>query len=237
MSNLLNQVLDAQGGLEKLSAITQVRATMSVGGPFWAFKGQPNLLGEETIIADARNQIIELENHGRRIRFDQPAALLTITRDEGESSALLEPRGSFAGFENATAWSAEQTAYFIGYASWMYVNEPWLFAQHGIEAREIEPWDEAGETWRRLEVTFPRHIASHSTVQTYYFDETYAQRRMDYSPDINGGVNIAHYTRAHARYGDLLIPTERTIYPRRDDNTADFTFAPITLQIHGFIAV
>lgn len=66
------------------------------------------------------------------------------------------------------------------HASWMYVYEPWLFAQHGIEAREIEPWDEAGETRRRLEVTFPRHIASHSTIQTYYFDETYAQWRMDY---------------------------------------------------------
>jgi hypothetical protein len=48
-------------------------------------------------------------------------------------------------------------------------------------------WAFKGQPDRRLEATFPDEIATHSTVQTYYFDsDTGVQRRMDYSPDVNG---------------------------------------------------
>jgi hypothetical protein len=41
-------------------------------------------------------------------------------------------------------------------------------------------------------VTFPETIASHSTVQTYYFDsKTGLQRRMDYDVEVNGWANVA----------------------------------------------
>jgi hypothetical protein len=63
-----------------------------------------------------------------------------------------------------------------------------LFTLPGVGTREIEPWSEVGETWHRLEVTFPSGIATHNTVQTYYFDsDTGLQRRMDYSPTSMAG--------------------------------------------------
>jgi hypothetical protein len=40
-----------------------------------------------------------------------------------------------------------------------------------VESEELEPWQEAGETWRRLKVHFPTDIATHSTEQTLYFDQ------------------------------------------------------------------
>ncbi len=52
---------------------------------------------------------------------------------------------------------------------WTYLNTPFLFALDGVKTEEIEPWRENGETWRRLKVTFPPNIASHSTVQTFFF--------------------------------------------------------------------
>jgi hypothetical protein len=54
---------------------------------------------------------------------------------------------------------------------WTYLNTPFLLARPDVKSEEIESWQEAGETWRRLRVRFPADIATHSTEQTLYFDE------------------------------------------------------------------
>src|SRR5437899_1521702 len=38
----------------------------------------------------------------------------------------LHPRASFAGFDTTTRWDAVQVAYFISYALWNYLTEPFL---------------------------------------------------------------------------------------------------------------
>ena len=48
----------------------------------------------------------------------------------------------------------------------------------------FDPWQEAGETWRRLAVTFPPSNANHNPDQIFYYDEKYMQRRMVYSPSV-----------------------------------------------------
>ena len=73
-------------------------------------------------------------------------------------------------------------AYFTSAAVWNYLTEPFVFAQSGVEAREITPWTEGGQTWRRLAVKFPKTIANHNADQVFYYDDAYMQRRMDYSP-------------------------------------------------------
>jgi hypothetical protein len=55
--------------------------------------------------------------------------------------------------------------FFGGYAMWTYLTQPFLYAYPDFVVEEIEPWDENGETWRRLDVTFPDHIASHTRRQ------------------------------------------------------------------------
>jgi len=61
------------------------------------------------------------------------------------------------------------------------LNTPFLFAMPGVGTEEIEPWEENGETWRRLKATFPPGVATHSTVQTFYFDQTGLLKRHDWS--------------------------------------------------------
>ena len=43
-------------------------------------------------------------------------------------------------------------------------------ARPGVEAEELEPRQTEGGGWRRLAVRFPGEIATHSAVQTLYFD-------------------------------------------------------------------
>jgi hypothetical protein len=79
------------------------------------------------------------------------------------------PRDAFAGHVGETPWDALHAAYFDGYALWTYLTQPFLYTYPGFETAEIEPWEEAGETWRRLRVIFPDHIASHTREQVTYF--------------------------------------------------------------------
>ena len=84
-------------------------------------------------------------------------AIRTLDGETVEERAT--PRGTFPlPFDDfTTPWDAIQVAYFASAATWNYLTAPFVFASPGVRAREIEPWQEDGETWRRLAVTFPEH--------------------------------------------------------------------------------
>jgi hypothetical protein len=157
-----------------------------------------------------------------------PAAS-SSNRNHGRKTVeeLLQPRDSFKGHSVDTPWSRLQLAYFAGYAMWTYLNTPFLFASAGVETEEVEPWRENGETWRRLKVTFPPNIASHSTVQTFYFDAAGLLRRHDYDAEVLGGIPAAHYVYQHKEFSGILVPTKRRVLRRG----ADGTFIPDPLIV------
>jgi hypothetical protein len=235
MSDLVEFILARHGGVQRWEDASTVAATVHVSGVFWPRKGQPDLLGFETVTADLRRQRISMSpfGEGRTVHFDALEDLVTITDADGQVvDQLSEPRTSMAGYQGDTRWSATQVGYFICYATWTYLTEPFLFTLPGVETREIEPWEEDGETWRRLAVTFPGTIASHSKVQIYYFDSTTGlQRRMDYEVEVNGGVNIAHYTSEHRFFDGLIVPTRRRVLHRNEENIADHRLATILLDV------
>lgn len=127
---------------------------------------------------------------------------------------LLDPRASFAGHELSTPWSRLQLAYFSGSAMWTYLAEPLSLTFPGVRTREIEPWQEDGETFRRLKVSYPTEIGTLSSEQTLYVDSAGLIRRRDYSVEIAGGAPAAHYVSGHQRVGGLVLPTHREIYSR-----------------------
>jgi hypothetical protein len=235
MNELLSWVIDAHGGADRWREASTISATVHVHGAFWALKGQPDRLGVESVTADIHRQRITMTpfGEGSSVEFDAALDRVRITGSRGEvRDELTAPRSSMAGYTGETQWSATQTGYFISYGAWMYLLEPLLFTLPGVQTREIEPWSEAGETWRRLEVTFPNEITSHSTVQTYYFDsDTGLQRRLDYSPDVAGNPLVAHYTSEHRDFGGLIVPTRRRIFIRNDEGVADQSFCPIHLDV------
>lgn len=232
MSDLIDLVIDAHGGLDRWQQARSVSAEVHVRGGFWGFKGQPGLLGRESVTADVHQQRIVLRSGGRTIEFDGAADRVAVRGPGGVVDELSAPRASMAGFQGDTQWTPAQTGYFISYATWTYLLEPFLFTLPGVQAREIEPWSEVGETWRRLEVEFPDTVASHSRTQTYYIDaDTGLQRRVDYSPDVNGNPLVAHYTTEHRTFGGLVVPTRRRVLLRREDGTAMQESAAILLDV------
>ncbi|MFD6751748.1 hypothetical protein [Streptomyces anthocyanicus] len=235
MSDLLDFVMTQHGGAHLWKGAQRLTASVHVHGGFWPYKGQPNLLGVESVSADLTAQRITMSpfGEGQTLHFDAAEDLVTITDAAGATvDHLAKPRVSMAGYQGDTPWSATQMGYFISYATWTYLTEPLLFTLPDVETEEVEPWEEDGETWRRLQVTFPETIASHSRQQTYYFDSaTGLQRRMNYDVEVNGWAKVGHYTSEHKNFDGLIAPTRRRVLLRNEENIADHSFCAILLDV------
>jgi hypothetical protein len=138
---------------------------------------------------------------------------VVIEKTSGEVIAeRTNPRESFAGHDLDTKWDPLHRTYFSGYAMWIYLNTPFMFTMPGVRTEEISPLEQDGESWRCLQVTLPDGLASHTSVQKFYFGEDFLLRRQDYTFDIVGGCNIAHFVHNHARFNGLVVATKRRAY-------------------------
>ena len=94
---------------------------------------------------------------------------------------------------------------------WNYLTTPFLFAQLGLECKEIEPHQENGERWRRLQVKSPSDIPtpdgklsgdSDYQEETFFFNDQGLLQRLDY---VAVGP-ASHYCYDHTTFGGLVFP-------------------------------
>jgi len=238
MGDLLDLVTAAHGGLARWSSTKTVSAKVDIYGPTWGRKGQADLLGpcEVSARTDRQHVTIRSEQSGYTIVFDGALDRVAVSSSSGQIVEILDqPRQSMLKIEIAEPWTAAQVGYFSGYGMWSYLLEPYLFHLPGVLTREIDPWHERGETWRRLEVTFPESLATHQSTITYHFDSrTGLQRRMDYAPDVIRGRPGSHYTFEHRTWDGIPVPSQRRVVARNSDGCADHQKGLILLDISSF---
>lgn len=220
MSDLLSQAVAAHGGLERWRQVGSVSAHVSVGGAIWHVKGWPDVLSDARFTIDARRQHTECERLAEPDRrWVYEPGETAILSESGRSIERREsPRTSFDGHSLPTRWDVHHLIYFTGYAMWTYLTVPFLFLGPGFRTEEIAPWNDEGEMWRRLKVTFPSTVHSHCTEQIFYFDSAGLLRRHDYSVDIMGGTSSANYASEHKAFGGLIFPTKRRVFSKGPDN-------------------
>jgi hypothetical protein len=236
---LLAGVLDAHGGLENWTRVTRLTAELSLGGPFWGARGWPGVYDQVTVTLDPRSEHITFAPFTAPDRISvldvDPEHVAIRTRDGELIEERDAPRGTFPlPFDDyTTPWDAIQVAYFTSAAVWNYLTAPFVFVAPGVRASEIEPWQEGGETWRRLAVTFPETIANHNAEQVFYYDDQLQQRRMDYSPDVTGSPPVAHYTHDPKTFDGFVFPTRRRVLLHDAEGRADQAFAQITVDVRS----
>jgi hypothetical protein len=230
---LLDEVLDAHGGRERWRATPRISAHVRSGGLLPRTRMPGNRLADYRVtvdVAEPRTRLDPFPGPGRVGVFDRGAA--RVETAEGEVLASrAEPRAAFSGLGGVRRnlrWDALDSVYFAGYAMWNYLTTPYLLAAEGVEAREgerwVEPNSERGEPWRRLEVTFPEGIPTHSRRQTFYFCPLLLLRRHDYVAEVVGRwAKAAHYCGDHLDVGGLVFPTRRWVVPRRRNSTSTGT--------------
>jgi hypothetical protein len=187
MNDLLDFVLDAHGGLKRWSAVSTLTAKLAVGGPFWGRQGFPDAFLDETLTIDTRRQhavFTPWTAPGQSLTFDtDPERVVLQTANGQTTDSRTNLRSSYAGYDLYSPWDALQVGYFLSYGMWNYLTTPFLLTYPGVQAREISPWQEDGQTWRRLHVTFPASITTHSAEQVFYFGADGLLRRLDYTTD------------------------------------------------------
>ena len=231
MSDLATIAMDAHGGLDRWRRLKTVSARLIQGGVLWKLKGQDGVLDDVHLTVDLRK---EWASHWPFVKANQrtsfqPDRIAIETSDGAVVEERFNPRESFKGHAFDTPIDKLQLAYFAGYAMWTYLNTPFLFALPGVETEEIEPWKENGAVWRRLKVKFPASIATHSAVQTFYFDKEGLLKRHDYDVDIFGGAGAAHYVSDLTEFFGIIVPAKHTVFPRQPDGSP--ATAPLLVSI------
>lgn len=223
MNELLDLAIAAHGGMDRWRQLRTLRVRFSAGGLLFAAKGQRRALDDVEALVDLTRPRTSLGPYpapGRRGVFEPER--VWIESDRGE---LLEerqqPRAAFGRLRQRLWWDQLDVLYFAGYALWNYMSLPFLLARPGFVLDEIEPWTEGGERWRRLRVTFPADVPTHSPRQVFYFDARGLLRREDYTADIvTSRARAAHYCFDHQAFSGLMVPTRRRVVPRRADGRA-----------------
>ncbi|MGD9621481.1 MAG: hypothetical protein AB7G47_13715 [Mycolicibacterium sp.] len=219
MNSLLNQVMDAHGGMARWQRVERIRARVRTGGLLVRTRVPGNRFSDYQITVDVarpRTVIDPFPREGLRgvfdhgsVRIEDSHGNVTVSRDR--------PRPLFfgmAGIRRNIRWDALDSVYFGGYAMWCYLTAPYLLTRPGIQVEDGPDWQENGETWRRLDVRFPPEIDTHSPDQTYYFDSAGQLRRHDYVAQVVGRwAKTAHYSADPVEADGLVFATRRWVRP------------------------
>ena len=218
MNDLLRRAVDEHGGLKRWNEIKSVTVAASLTGAIWFVKSQGDYLKNVVMTVDTRKEKMTTEFPGQDKRFVfEPQRLLMEKRDGTLLKERSDPEKYFEGHTRETPWDDLHVAYFQGEALWTYLNTPFLYTQKGFETEEINSIEVGEETWRRLKVTFPDHIKSHTREQISCFGPDGLIRRHDYTVDILGGATGLNYASDYREVGGIIFPTKRRIYAYEGD--------------------
>jgi hypothetical protein len=102
-------------------------------------------------------------------------------------------------------WRDADVTYFAGYALWNYLAAPFIWA--ACDVRELPR--------RRLALTFPPDVTTHSRKQVAYLDEQARIARLDYTAQVFGPwARAQNVCLRYADCGGVLFAVRRRVTPR-----------------------
>lgn len=233
MNQLLAEIIDAHGGLDRWHSQEKVEATIVSGGGFFSLKGAPQDSSPRRMsvwLHQQRSSVLPYGAPDQRTMFTP--GRIAIEKLDGQTVAeRWAPKDSFAGHQMNTPWDPLHRAYFNGEALWTYLTTPFILAMEGVRVQEIEPWQEAGEAWRVLRGYFPGSIETHSLVQDFFFSEDLRLRRHDYNVNIAGGFAASQLTSDYIVTDGVHLPTKRRAYTRGLDRRPIIEMLMVTIDV------
>ena len=218
MNDLLQTALSAHGGLERWHDVNTIKVAASITGAIWFVKSQGDYLKNVVMTVDTKQEKLTTDFPGQDKRFVfQPQKLMMEHADGTTIQVREDPEESFVGQVRETPWDDLQVAYFQGEALWTYLTTPFLYTYEGFATKEISPIQVDNETWRRLHVTFPETVKSHTREQISCFGPDGLLRRHDYTVDILGGATGLNYASQYRNVNGIVFPTKRRIYAYEGD--------------------
>jgi hypothetical protein len=218
MNNLLKLAFAAHGGLDRWKRVKAIKVAASITGAIWYVKGKGDFLKNVVLTAETQNErlLVDFPGQDKRAIFE-PDRVAIETEDGTLIEARDNPEKSFEGQQRETPWDDIQVVYFVGEALWTYLNTPFLYAREGFVTEEIASIQVESEIWRRLKVTFPGELKSHTREQISCFGPDGLLRRHDYTVDILGGATGLNYATEYRDVDGIIVPTKRRVYAYEGD--------------------
>ena len=230
MNELLESAVTAHGGLDRWSKVKSIIVDASITGAVWPVKGQADALRRVRFEVDTTRQLLTMEYVGHdKVSVFEPHRVVVQTRGGEVTGTRDDPEKSFEGHQFETPWDDLHITFFIGEALWTYLNTPFLYTWPGFVTHEITPIEVDGDTWRRLEVTFPEDIKSHTRKQVFCFGPDGLLRRHDFTIDVIAGAPAELYATDYRDVDGIIIPTIRRAYASQGDD--DPKSAPLMVAI------
>src|SRR5215470_5584880 len=170
MNELLANILEAHGGLDRWSAYKRVEATIVSGGGLFPLKGTPQDSTPRRMTAwlhEERSSVTPYGAPDQRTMYT-PERIAIEKLDGTLVAERYAPKDAFAGHQMSTPWDPLHRAYFNAEALWTYFTTPFLLAMDGVDVEEVEPWREGAETWHILRAQFPGSIETHNLIQDFF---------------------------------------------------------------------
>ncbi|MBO0692441.1 MAG: hypothetical protein J2P58_06060 [Acidimicrobiaceae bacterium] len=213
MNDLLETAVAAHGGLDRWDKITSITVSASITGAFWYVKHQGDALQNVRFEVDTTRQRLAMDFVGQDKRSVFEPDRVEMQRGNGELIVARDnPERSFDDQQFESPWDDLDLAYFTGEALWTYLNTPFAYTRPGFATEEIDPIEIDGEAWRRLQVTFPDQIKTHSRQQISCFGPDGLIRRHDFSIDLLGGAPSQLLATDYRDVDGIVIPTTRRAY-------------------------
>jgi hypothetical protein len=231
---LLDDVIDASGGMARWNSLNRFTLHLSVGGSLFSTAGHASEFRDVTAEGTIRTQSVRFTGitGGAYSGSFQPDAVTIESLDGEVLRTWRSPSLAFPEVSSPALADELQLVFFCGVAIWNYLTNPFLLAHPDVVVEELPPSREGSETWRRLRARFPSHIVTLAPEQIFYFDESALQRRTDHALF---GMKIAHSSWAHDSFGGIVVPTLRRIQTLRPDGTV--IAKPVLMDVEIFDAV
>jgi hypothetical protein len=233
VNQLLAEIIDAHGGIDRWNGYQKLEATIVSGGGFFPLKGVLSDTSPRRMsvwLHEERSSVFPYGGPDQRTMFT-PYRIAIEKLDGTVVSERWAPKDSFAGHQMCTPWDALHRAYFNGEALWTYLTTPFVLAKDGVSMQETEPWEERGETWRVLRAYFPGSIETHSLVQDFFFNKDLELRRHDYQVNIAGGFAASQLTTGYIVADGINLPTRRRAYTRGPDRQPILEMLMVSIDI------
>jgi hypothetical protein len=230
---LLDDAIEASGGMSRWNRLQRFTLHLSIKGTLFSRVGRARQFKDLIAEGSTRTQSVRFTGltRGERSGIYQPDSVTIENLDGQILRTWLNPSLQFLDHGNDPLADDLHVIFFCGFSIWNYLTTPFLLARPDVAVEELSPWNENGQTWRRLRALFPPEIVTSSPEQIFYFDENSLQRRADHGLL---GMTVAHYSWAHQVFSDVTVPTLRRSLALRPDGTA--APKPVLLDVEVFDA-
>ena len=229
--SLLDDVIDASGGLAHWNGLSRFTLHLSIGGTLFDGVGRANAFKDVTAEGSTRSQSIRFTgiSGGTHSGSFQSDAITIETWDGKLLRFWRNPSLAFPHSSSAVLSDELHLVFFCGVAIWTHLSSPFLLARPDVDSEELPS---TKDSWRRLRAHFPSDLITLAPEQVFHFDPHGLQRRTDH--DLFG-MNVVHCSWAHESFGGVVVPTLRRA--RRLDRDGTVVAKPVLMDIEIFDAL